>query len=159
MGLRNESHRFGEPALLAIIDVKNVCMLRPHVAIARNSSQDAAHGAVRRTPQPERGDAMDMVSLLVSLVSGAVGGNIVGAAMKDKSLGGLGNTIAGLIGGGAGGWIMGAMGLLGKMAPAAAGAASGGMDIGAIIANVAGSGIGGAILAWIVSYFKGQGAK
>jgi hypothetical protein len=33
------------------------------------------------------------------------------------------------------------------------------MDIGSIIANVAGSGIGGAILTWIVSYFKGQGAK
>ena len=45
---------------------------------------------------------MDMVSLLISLVSGAVGGNIVGAAMKDRSLGGVGNTIAGLIGGGAG---------------------------------------------------------
>ena len=102
---------------------------------------------------------MDMVSLLISLVSGAVGGNIAGAAMKEKSLGGLGNTIAGLIGGGAGGWIMGAMGLLGKMAPAAAGAASGGMDIGSLIANVAGSGIGGAILSLIVSYFKGQGSK
>ena len=33
------------------------------------------------------------------------------------------------------------MGLLGKVAPAAAGAAAGGMDIGAIIADVAGSGI------------------
>jgi uncharacterized membrane protein YeaQ/YmgE (transglycosylase-associated protein family) len=106
---------------------------------------------------------MDIVTLLISLVSGAVGGNIAGAAMKEKSLGGLGNTIAGLIGGGAGGWIMGAMGLLGKMAPAAAGAAagaaSGGMDIGSLIANVAGSGIGGAILSLIVSYFKGQGSK
>jgi uncharacterized membrane protein YeaQ/YmgE (transglycosylase-associated protein family) len=104
---------------------------------------------------------MDIVSLLVSLVSGAVGGNIAGAAMKEKSLGGLGNTIAGLIGGGAGGWCLGAMGLLGKMAPAAAGAAaaSGGMDIGSIIANVAGSGIGGAVLSLIVSYFKGQGNK
>jgi hypothetical protein len=28
-----------------------------------------------------------------------------------------------------------------------------------IIANVAGSGIGGAILSLIVSYFKGQGSK
>jgi hypothetical protein len=105
---------------------------------------------------------MDMVSLLISLVSGAVGGNIVGAAMKERSLGGLGNTIAGVIGGGAGGWILTSMGLLGKVAPAAAGGAAGaagGMDIGAIIADVAGSGIGGAVLTLIVSLFKGQGSK
>ena len=40
---------------------------------------------------------MDIVNLLISLISGVVGGNIAGAAMKDKSLGGLGNSIAGLV--------------------------------------------------------------
>jgi hypothetical protein len=33
---------------------------------------------------------MDMVSLIVQLISGAVGGNIAGAALKNASLGPLG---------------------------------------------------------------------
>jgi uncharacterized membrane protein YeaQ/YmgE (transglycosylase-associated protein family) len=43
---------------------------------------------------------MDVMSLLVSLISGAVGGNVAGAAMKDKSLGTIGNSLAGILGGG-----------------------------------------------------------
>jgi len=46
---------------------------------------------------------MDMTGLLVSLISGAVGGNVAGAAMQDKSLGTLGNSLAGIFGGGIGG--------------------------------------------------------
>jgi len=45
---------------------------------------------------------MDLVTLLISVISGAVGGNIAGAAMQDKSLGTLGNSIAGVLGGGVG---------------------------------------------------------
>ena len=45
---------------------------------------------------------MDLVALLISVISGAVGGNIAGAAMQDKSLGTLGNSIAGVLGGGVG---------------------------------------------------------
>lgn len=43
---------------------------------------------------------MDMVGLAVSAISGLVGGNLSGVAFKDKSLGAIGNSIAGLIGGG-----------------------------------------------------------
>ena len=46
---------------------------------------------------------MDIMSLLVEAISGGVGGNIAGAAMKDKSLGTVGNSIAGIVGGGLGG--------------------------------------------------------
>jgi uncharacterized membrane protein YeaQ/YmgE (transglycosylase-associated protein family) len=103
---------------------------------------------------------MDIVNLLISLVSGVVGGNIAGAAMKDKSLGGLGNSIAGLVGGGIGGWVLTAMGVLGKAAPAVAGAAAaGGMDIGSLIGNIAGSGVGGAIVMLIVGMIKGAQSK
>ena len=103
---------------------------------------------------------MDIVNLLISLISGVVGGNIAGAAMKDKSLGGLGNSIAGLVGGGVGGWLLSAMGILGKAAPAMVGAAAaGGMDIGALIGNIAGSGVGGAIAMLIVGMFKGTQSK
>ena len=103
---------------------------------------------------------MDIVNILISLISGVVGGNIAGAAMKDKSLGGLGNSIAGLVGGGVGGWLLSAMGILGKAAPAMAGAAAAsGMDIGALIGNIVGSGVGGAIAMLIVGMFKGTQSK
>lgn len=58
---------------------------------------------------------MDIVGLLGNVISGAVGGNAVGAGLKDKSLGSLGNTIAGIVGGTAGVYIMQAVGWLNQM--------------------------------------------
>ena len=49
---------------------------------------------------------MDITSLIVEAVSGAVGGNVAGAALKEKSLGAIGNSIAGIVGGGVGGAIL-----------------------------------------------------
>ena len=49
---------------------------------------------------------MDITSLIVQLVSGAVGGNAAGALFKNISLGTLGNSIAGIVGGGIGGQIL-----------------------------------------------------
>ena len=46
---------------------------------------------------------MDITSLIIEAVSGAVGGNVAGAAMKENSLGAMGNSIAGIVGGGLGG--------------------------------------------------------
>lgn len=40
-----------------------------------------------------------LLPLLTNLATGAVGGNVAGAALKDKSLGFTGNTVAGLVGG------------------------------------------------------------
>ena len=45
---------------------------------------------------------MDIVSLLVQLISGAAGGNIAGSLFKNLNLGTLGNSLAGLVGGGLG---------------------------------------------------------
>ena len=75
---------------------------------------------------------MDIVSLIISLVSGAAGGNIVGALVKKISLGVLGNSLAGILGGGIGSQILG--GLLGGGGGAAAGSG--------MLGNVLGSGIG-----------------
>ena len=50
-----------------------------------------------------------IIGLIIQLVSGAVGGNIAGAAMKQYNLGTIGNSIAGLIGGGVGAQIIGAL--------------------------------------------------
>jgi uncharacterized membrane protein YeaQ/YmgE (transglycosylase-associated protein family) len=92
---------------------------------------------------------MDIVQLIVSLVSGAVGGNIAGAVMKDKSLGTAGNSIAGILGGGIGGAILQMLGLL----PAPEAGATG-IDLTAILGNVGSGGVGGAILLVIVSLVR-----
>ena len=91
---------------------------------------------------------MNIVSLIIQLISGAVGGNVAGAAMKESSLGTLGNSIAGIVGGGLGGTILQMV-----MGTAAAG---GGLDLQSILANVAGGGVGGAILMAIVGIIKNK---
>ena len=79
-----------------------------------------------------------IVELLISLASGAVGGNIAGALMKDKSLGTLWNSVVGILGGGLGGTALGMLGI----------------DAAGIIGNIGASGVGGAILLFVVSLFK-----
>lgn len=98
---------------------------------------------------------MDIVSLIVTLLSGAAGGNIAGAVSKDTNLGTLGNTIAGALGGTGSSWIAQAIGLLGTAA-AATGAASTTpeLDIGALLGNVATSGVGGAAITAIAALIK-----
>ena len=75
---------------------------------------------------------MDITSLIIEAVSGAVGGNVAGAAMKENSLGTLGNSIAGIVGGGVGGTIL-------QMVMGTATAGGGGLDLQSILANVAGA--------------------
>ncbi|MDE2445561.1 MAG: hypothetical protein KGO94_05225 [Alphaproteobacteria bacterium] len=89
-----------------------------------------------------------LLPIILQLVAGAVGGNVGGAALKDSSLGGLGNTIAGAVGGLGGGSVLGP--LIGMAATAAAG--GGGINIG----NIAASGVGGLLLQVIAGFIKGQ---
>lgn len=91
---------------------------------------------------------MNWIQMIISLVSGVVGGNAAGALMKDKSLGPVGNSVAGLLGGGIGGFILQAAGLVDS------GATGGGMDIGSVLGNIAGSGVGGGVLMAIVGFIK-----
>jgi len=51
-----------------------------------------------------------IVTWLLTLISGAVGGNIGGALIKDQSLGPVMNTILGLIGGVGGSQLLAALG-------------------------------------------------
>jgi uncharacterized membrane protein YeaQ/YmgE (transglycosylase-associated protein family) len=97
---------------------------------------------------------MDILTLIVSLVSGGVGGNVAGALMKDKSLGTLWNTVSGIIGGGAGSVILSAL------VPTLSTIASGGtVDIASILGQVASGGVGGGLLMVIISLVKNLIAK
>ena len=87
-----------------------------------------------------------MLALIIQLLSGAAGGNIAGAVLKNFNLGPVGNTIAGVVGGGLGGQLLGMAG--------AGGAAAGGMDIGSILTQVIGGGAGGGVLLVIVGLIK-----
>ena len=89
---------------------------------------------------------MDPTSLIIQLIAGAVGGNAGGAAVKNSSLGGLGNTIAGAVGGLGGGSI------LGSLIPALATSAGGG----SLVGNLAASGVGGIVLQIIVGLIKSR---
>lgn len=92
-----------------------------------------------------------MVGLLISLASGAIGGNLVGMIAKNLNLGVLGNSIAGIVGGGAGSQILSMLG--------AGGAEGADVALSGIIGQIAGGGVGGGVLMAIVGVVKGAMSK
>jgi outer membrane lipoprotein SlyB len=50
-----------------------------------------------------------LINLIIQLIGGAIGGNAVGGVAKNVTIGPAGNTIAGAIGGVAGGSILTAL--------------------------------------------------
>lgn len=86
-----------------------------------------------------------MVELIVQVVTGAVGGNVADMFLNfGGDTGMITNTLAGVIGGGLGGQILGRLGL---------GGGQGNFDpsnIGALVSNVGGSFVGGGVLLAIV---------
>jgi hypothetical protein len=92
-----------------------------------------------------------IVGLIIQLISGAVGGNIVGAALKQYNLGTVGNSIAGIIGGGVDAQIIGAL-VGGGTGADLAGA--GGLDVGSLIGQIASGVVGGGILMAIIGWIK-----
>ena len=91
-----------------------------------------------------------LIPLLVQLVSGAVGGNIAGALLKNLSLGTAGNSIVGILGGGIGGQILSALGVS---------AAAEGGGLGNILGDIGSGGVGGAVLLAVVGLVKKLFAK
>ena len=81
-----------------------------------------------------------ILNLIIQIVAGIIGGNAVGAGMKNMSMGTAGNTIAGAIGGLGGGWILQLMTTMGDN----------GVNVGEIIGQIVGGGVGGAVLTAIV---------
>ena len=80
-----------------------------------------------------------LLPIIIQLVSGAAGGNIAGALMKNLSLGTAGNSIAGIVGGGIGGQLLSMVG-------------AGGMD--GIVGSLASGGVGGAVVMAVVGVIK-----
>ncbi len=97
----------------------------------------------------------EYLPLIIQLVSGAVGGNVAGKILKNLSLGTLGNTIAGILGGGLGGWIFEMWGLPGgEMAEA-----STGLPLPTILGSMAGGSLGGGVLMALAGLLKKANKK
>jgi hypothetical protein len=97
---------------------------------------------------------MDIAGLLVGVIAGAAGGNAAGALMKDKSLGTLWNSVAGVAGG------AGVRALLPVLLPAIGTIMQGGsLDIGAILSQLVGGGGSGAIVMAVVALIKNAISK
>lgn len=86
-----------------------------------------------------------MLATIISLVSGAVGGNLAGGLLKNLSQGPVLNSIAGIIGGGAGGAILSQLGLGGAEATD---------GLNGILSAVGGGAVGGGGLMAIVGIVK-----
>ena len=84
-----------------------------------------------------------LVGIIVNLVSGAVGGNLAGALMKNFSLGTLLNSVVGILGGGLGGQLLGMLGAM----PADGGLAG-------ILGTVGSGAVGGGVLMAVVGMIK-----
>ena len=87
----------------------------------------------------------NLLPLIVQLVSGAVGGNVAGSLLKKMSLGTIGNSILGILGGGLGGQLLGMLGI-------ETGGAE--MNLSGILGSIAGGGVGGGVLMAIVGLIK-----
>jgi hypothetical protein len=86
---------------------------------------------------------MDIVSLIIQLISGAVA-----AAWPAGSAWARPAIRRRILGGGLGGQLLNMLGVGG-------GAAAGGLDIGSIVSSIAGGGVGGAVLMVIIGIIRG----
>ena len=93
----------------------------------------------------------NLLPLIIQLICGAVGGNVAGSVMKKYSLGTLGNSIVGILGGGLGGQVLGMLGM--------GAATDGGMDLGGIVGSILGGGVGGGVFMAIIGLIRNALAK
>jgi hypothetical protein len=93
---------------------------------------------------------MDLTSILIQAISGALGGNAVGAAAKNVSLGPVGNSITGALGGGLLGPLLGSLLGLGGTAAAS------GIDLNTIVQGFATGGASGALTALVLGFLKSK---
>ena len=94
---------------------------------------------------------MDIIDLIASLISGAIGGNMVGGALNDQSLGSSGDSLLGVLGGGVAGVILQLLG--------ATGSGSDVLDAASLIGNIAICGLGGGLVTAVIGLIKGATAR
>ncbi len=89
---------------------------------------------------------MDMfITLIIQIISGAVGGNLAG--LSKQGLGSGLNTVVG----GVGGLV------LGQIVSAISGMPAGGaLDVAAVGSNIVGGGVGGLVLTFVVGWIKNK---
>lgn len=90
------------------------------------------------------------MELIIQLIAGAVGGNAAGTGVKSLSMGTMGNTIAGAVGGLGGGQLLGLLGAGGEAA-----ASAGGFDIQGLLGGAGGGVIMTAVVGLIKNKFMG----
>jgi hypothetical protein len=102
-----------------------------------------------------------LVPIIVQLVGGGIGGNVIAQIVKSLNLGPVGNSIAGAIGGLILTWIAGRIpGLDGLVGAVASGTGSaGGLDAGALAGQGISGIVGGAGLTAIVAAIKNATMK
>jgi uncharacterized membrane protein YeaQ/YmgE (transglycosylase-associated protein family) len=93
---------------------------------------------------------MDIINLIISLVSGAIGGNLAGAALKEVNLGPVGNALMGIVGGGIGAGILQTWGI----APT-----GGELDVGAVLGSIASGGVGGGLIMFLLQLLRSAFAR
>lgn len=85
---------------------------------------------------------MDLTSIIIWILLGAVAGFIAGQIMKGRGLGLVGNILVGIAGSFLGGWLAGQLGI--------AGAQTGGLTFASIITAI----VGASVLLFIISLIK-----
>ena len=86
-----------------------------------------------------------LVHVILALVAGAIGGNAVGAMLRHYNLGPLGNSIAGILGGGLGGELLSMI---------VSGGAVDASSIESFVTQIIGGGVGGGLLMAIVGILR-----
>ena len=94
---------------------------------------------------------MNLIPLVIQLVSGAIGGNVTGKVAPNLSLGTVGNSRAGVLGGGIGGQLLGMLGI--------AAGPSGALDLTSILGSIGSGGVGGGVLMIVIALVRKAVAK
>ncbi len=87
-----------------------------------------------------------LLPLIIQLVSGAAGGNVVGKIFSGLNLGTLVNSIAGIVGGGLGGTLLGMLGIAAEP--------SGALDLASVAGSIGSGAVGGGVVLAIVGFIK-----
>lgn len=99
-----------------------------------------------------------LLPIIVQIITGIIGGQAVGAALKQAAMTQLPKIISGAVGGVAGGALLSSI-MGGSMDPAAMAEAVGGLGSSLNIPNIVGGAGGGAILTAIVGAIMGAMKK